>query len=70
MFDNVFVPLSCPRCGYLTDVELLSIRLQQTIFCSCCKSRIQLMDANASLHRAQNELESAMRDLTRNLKDM
>ena len=70
LFDNVFIPVDCPRCGYATDVELLSVRLQRAIFCSCCKARIQLVDADASLHQAQNEFESAVNDFARKLKKL
>ena len=63
--DSAFMSLDCPRCSYAIDVELVSIRLESTIFCPCCKGRIQLVDGEASLHRAQKTIERAIDDFDR-----
>ena len=70
LFDGAFIPVNCPKCGYTTDVELQSIRLHRTVFCSCCKVRIQLVDSDASLHRAEKEIDSAIKDLQREFKKL
>ena len=70
LLDNAFISVNCPRCGYATDIELLSIRLRERFYCSCCKARIQLEDADASFHRAQKEFDSAMEDFARALKKL
>lgn len=67
LLDGAFLSVDCPRCGYAIDVELVSIRLESTIFCPCCKGRIQLVDGEASLHRAQKEIERAINNFSRNL---
>ena len=61
LFDGLFLPLECPNCNYGMDVELLSVRLEATIFCPCCKITIQLVDADASVHGSQKEIESAIK---------
>ena len=60
-FDVLFLILECPQCSYGMDVELLSVRLEATIFCPCCKIAIQLVDADASVHGSQKEIESAIK---------
>ena len=70
IFDGLFVTLKCPNCGYGMDVELLSIRLQRITFCPCCKVTIQLVDADASVHEAQEDIESAMKNLESELKKL
>ena len=62
LFDGLFVTLACPKCNYEMDVELLSVRLEATTFCPCCKMTIRLVDADSSVHGAQEEIESALKD--------
>ena len=70
LLDGLFVTLNCPSCNYGMDVELLSARLESTIFCPCCKSTIQLIDEDASVRGSQEEVESAMNELESELKKM
>ena len=70
LFDGLFVTLPCPNCSYEMDVELLSVRLEATTFCPCCKVTIRLVDADASVHGAQEEIESALKDLESQLKNL
>ena len=70
LFDGAFIAVNCPKCGYATDVELQSIGLQRTVFCSCCKVRIQLVDSDANLHRAQKGIDSAIKDIQREFKKL
>ena len=68
LFDGAFVTLACPNCNYGMDVELLAVRLEATTFCPCCNVTIRLVDADASVHGAQEEIESAMKDFEDQLK--
>ena len=70
LFEGLFVTLVCSNCNYEMDVELLSVRLEATIFCPCCKVTIQLVDSEASMHGVQEEVESAMKDLEKQLKKL
>ena len=69
-FDGLFVTLACPSCNYGMDVGLLSVRLEATAFCPCCKATIRLVDADASVHGAQEEIESAMKYFENQLKKL
>ena len=60
---GVFVSMPCPSCGYEVDVELLSVRLEERVFCPCCKIRIQLIDDDANVFGAQERVEAAFEDL-------
>ena len=70
LFDGLFVTLACPKCSYEMDVEILSARLEETVFCPCCKVTIQLVDADASVHGAQEEIESALKDFESQLNKL
>ena len=70
LFDGLFVTLTCPNCNYGMDLEILSVRLEATTFCPCCKVTIQLVDSDASVHGAQGEIESAMKDFENQLKKL
>ena len=70
LLDGLFINLECPNCDYGMDVELLSVQLQETVFCPCCKVTIELVDADASVYASQRELDSAMNGLTRELNKL
>lgn len=68
LLDGHFVGLECPSCQYEIDVQLLSVRLEETVFCPCCKRTIQLVDAHASAHRAQKDIGEALNELERQVQ--
>ena len=68
LFDGLFVNLTCPNCSYGMDVELSSVRLEGTTFCPCCKLTVQLVDGDASVYGAQEEVDQGMEELKRELK--
>ena len=70
MIDRLFVNVDCPNCGYGVDVQILSVRLESTVFCPCCKISIQLVDDGASVHGAQEEVDLALKNLQRELKKL
>lgn len=70
LFDGLFVTLKCPKCGYGMDVEFQSVRLQAITFCPCCKVTIQLVDADASVYRGQEDVESAIKDIRSEIKKL
>lgn len=61
LFNGIFVSLNCPNCSYAMDIELVSVRLQERVFCPCCKMVVQLLDSDASVHGAQKRMELALR---------
>ena len=70
LFDGLFLTLDCPNCDYGMDVEILSVRLETMTLCPCCKLAIQLVDADASVHGAQEKIGSALNDLEDQLKEL
>ena len=70
MLDRLFVNVYCPNCGYGMDVQVLSVRLEATIFCPCCKTSIRLVDEGASVHGAQEEMNLALKNLQHELKKL
>lgn len=70
LFDGLFLTLACPKCNYGMEVELLAVRLEATVFCPCCKVTVQLVDADASVHGSQNEIQAALKDFESQLKDL
>lgn len=67
---GAFIEIACPSCSYGIDVDLLSIRLQERVFCPCCKISIQLIDDNATLFAAEETIEAAVEDLTKSLQKL
>lgn len=67
---GVFISMPCPSCGYEVDVELLSIRLQERVFCPCCKFRIQVIDDHATVFGAQEEIEAAIEELKKTVEKL
>ena len=48
----------------------MSVKLQETVFCPCCKVNIQLVDVDASAHAADKSIHAAVDDLQRELKKL
>ena len=67
---GVFVSVPCPSCGYEVDIELLSVRLQERVFCPCCKIRIQLIDHDATVFGSQVKVEAAFEDLKKTVEKL
>jgi hypothetical protein len=61
--DGVFTDVPCPRCGYEMSIQLVDARLERRLFCPCCKSAVQLVDAGASGHGAMRQVDEALRRL-------
>jgi hypothetical protein len=62
-FDDAWIDLQCPRCGYVGEVQLLDVRLQRRVFCCCCKVAIHLVDDRASTDVGLRQAEAALRNL-------
>jgi phage FluMu protein Com len=67
LLDDAFVDISCPRCGYIRDVEFLDVRLERRIFCPACKAVIELKDGGASVDASFESVDRAMGDLMKTL---
>lgn len=63
LLDRAFITINCPACTYALDVQLRSVRLEDRVFCPCCKIAIRLVDAEASTHVAHADIDDAMTEL-------
>jgi hypothetical protein len=68
--DNLSFDVECPKCGYPFEIEILDARLESRIFCPNCKSGIQLKDKDCSAHDAQEQIHTAMKDLTKLFRNL
>ena len=67
LLDRSFISADCPKCTYPMDIQFLSVRLQEVVYCPCCKSSIQLTDDDASSHSANKSISKAMDNLEETL---
>lgn len=58
--DHVWLSVPCPACQYEVEFTYLQARLQETIFCPCCKRTIQLVDETASVEVGKREIDEAV----------
>ena len=42
--DDLWIEITCPRCSYPTEIEIIDALLKSRIFCPNCKTEIQLRD--------------------------
>ena len=63
LLDRAFITINCPACTYALDIQLRSIRLEERVFCPCCKVAIRLADADASTHVASAGLDGAVAEI-------
>lgn len=63
MFDlnYVWVDVNCPKCGYQDRVQLVNAKTENVMFCNNCKSSIQLMDSEASVHNSIESVNKAFK---------
>ena len=47
--DKQWMAIECPKCNYSFDTQIIQIRLQENVFCPCCKSTIKLIDEGSSV---------------------
>lgn len=67
LLDRNFMSAQCPRCTYEMDVQFRAILLEDMVYCPACRSRIRLVDENASAHEAGRQLEGALREMEREI---
>ena len=70
LFDRAFVTVPCPACTYAVEVQFRSIRLEDRVFCPCCKVAIRLVDAEASNYVASARIDGAVADLRQTIDSL
>jgi len=63
MLDNLLLDIACPHCSYLFAVAYMDILLQRTVICHNCKTNVNLIDKDASVHMANKQMENLVTDL-------
>jgi len=61
--DRVWLSRSCLVCGYEIEFTVLQARLEETVFCPCCKQSVQLVDETASVEIAKRTIDQAVTEL-------
>jgi uncharacterized Zn finger protein len=67
-FNFIWIDIECPKCDYKDEVQLIDVKAEKTIFCNNCKSFIQLIDKEASVHSGVENINRALKDLNDILK--
>ena len=50
--------------------EVCQARLEETIYCPCCKSTIRLVDETASVEGGKRDIDNAMKELEQSLSKL
>lgn len=61
-FEKTWTEIECSKCNYKNDLQLLDIKLETKIYCSNCKTCIQLKDDNASFYSGINQMNNFLKD--------
>jgi len=68
-FDNLWVEMECPKCGYQDEIQLIDAKTEKTIYCHNCKIQIRLSDSEASVHTGIDNMSDALKELENTLKN-
>lgn len=66
--EMAWVDLSCPKCTYALEVQLIDVRTGVCVWCPCCRARIRLVDDGttaAGIDRVHREMKNLERMLKR-----
>lgn len=72
MFDleGVTIEMACPACSYVTDIALLDVRTQSSIWCACCRRRILLREPDGSVSVGMKQVQQAIDELQQTMKGL
>ena len=69
---NLDTEAACPNCAYPVWIRLVEVAAKASVLCPACRTRIWLVDPDASVHNApievQRVIDEAMDDLTSALR--
>lgn len=66
-FAQSWIDVDCPACGFSLEIQLVDLLCQVYRRCPCCRCRIHLIEAGGEMHGALASMDSAVRDLERDL---
>lgn len=62
------VDVPCPKCKANVNVSLKQVELQETVTCSACNSKINLVDKDGSAKKAVRDVNKSLKGLTDAIK--
>ena len=62
-FENSWIQIECPRCGFAFEITLRDVRLEEICYCHNCKCSVQIVDNYSSAHTGLNQMNDALRSL-------
>lgn len=62
-FNNIWIHFECPNCNYESDIQIIDIKSEKTIFCHNCKSKIELKDSDGSVHNSIETMNASIKKL-------
>jgi len=65
--DRAWLSAPCPRCTYEVEFTMLQARLEETVYCPCCKGTIRLVDETASVEGSKRDIDNAVNELEQSL---
>lgn len=68
--NKTWIDIQCPQCSYIDEVQLIDVKTEKTVFCHNCKIMIKLIDGNASVHVAIENINSQLKKLEKALKNI
>lgn len=66
--SSEWIDIECPRCGYLEEIQLMEVKLENTVYCHNCKAIIKLTDSDASVHNRIASINKSLNDLQKLFK--
>ena len=61
---DTWIDIKCPNCSYDFEVQLKEAKLQSHVICNNCKTNINLVDNDSSVHTGLNTIHQSLKDLT------
>lgn len=68
--DEIWIDIYCPKCNYQFEIQMIDARLESKVYCHNCKCTIQLKDNEASVHTSTKDINQALNDLDKTLKNL
>jgi len=68
--DEIWIDIECPKCNYSFEIQMIDVRLEKVVYCPNCKCSIQLHDSDASVHTSTRDINIALSDLDKTIKNL
>jgi Zn finger protein HypA/HybF involved in hydrogenase expression len=68
--DEEWIEINCPKCTYSFEIQMIDVRLETINYCPNCKCSIQLKDQNASVYTSTNDINNALNELDKTIKNL